>query len=105
MIPSRYTPSYQGQSNIALLSDPKPCTPRSTLQSYVQVCEPRPPELSLHFHTRDHRVTRHQQRPKCPSLLREEIGIIQKKAKSDRQNAKNKADSAKRGLKLNPGKR
>lgn len=66
------------------------------------VCEPRPPELSLHFHTQDHRVTRHQQRPKCPSLLREEMGINREKAKSERQKAKNTADSGKRGLRLNP---
>lgn len=46
--------------------------------------------------------TRHQQSPKCPSPLREEIGIIQGRAKSERQNAKNKAGSAKRGLRLNP---
>lgn len=65
------------------------------------VCEPRPPELSLHLpHTRPQGY-RHQQRPKCPSWLWEEIAIIEEKAKSERHNAKNKADSAKRGLRLN----
>lgn len=65
------------------------------------VCEPRPPELSLHLPHMRPQGYRHQQRPKCPSWLWEEITIIEEKAKSERHNAKNKADSAKRGLRLN----